>query len=214
MRAGKARHEVLAAWVEAGCPPEYPGALTPSLRKTLSPPSKLPVVRPADIPSIPAMTEVYFWLDPVMERAGVVCTGRRPTAVEYPEGEHIITAGTDVVGLVSGGLTVIDWESRSRTVWQLKHAMLSAWLLSGRPGMISGIEIFHPSGYQDAMLMTDDACSRALRELAGSVKTWLAQRAGYPLYFSSGPHCRYCRAFEACPMKEDAAQWRPGAKKP
>ncbi len=112
--AGRERHRVLQLWVEAGCPAQWPSSVQ-LVPRNVAPIEKLP--RILKHPDLPAVAEIQFWLDPVWEKAGVICIGRRPTKEEYPPGAHIVCGGADAAGLVEGHPAVVEWKGRTRTVW-------------------------------------------------------------------------------------------------
>ncbi len=210
MAAGLARGRVLQAWVEAGCPAQWPSTVE-LVPRNLAPIEKLPKI--FKHPDMPAVAEVQMWLDPVWEKAGIICIGRRPRKEEYPPGAHIVCGGPDAVGLVEGVPTVVEWKGRTRTVWQVKHAMTAAWLIMGRPTRFRGIEFFHPSAVVEKYDYGHADFEVLLASFRLHAQEVLAQRAGYPPRFNSGIHCRYCRAFHNCPIQEKAVEFRSAEEK-
>ncbi len=210
MLAGKARGRVLQAWVEAGCPAQWPSTVE-LVPRNLAPIEKLP--RILRHPGLPAVAEVQMWLDPVWETAGVICIGRRPEKEEYPPGAHILCGGPDSVGLVDDVPTVVEWKGRTQTVWQVKHAMVAAWLILGRPPRMRGIEFFHPSCVQDTYDYGPAELEACLSTFRAHAQEVLAQRAGFPARYQAGTWCKYADCFEACPIKEKSTPFRPKEKK-
>ena len=204
MLAGTAMHLALQRWIESGCPDEIPA--DPAVAKRLAPRNKIPTLH--KLPELPAIAEVAVWLDPVFQTAGVICTGRRPERHEYPTGDHIFSGTIDAVGqLDSGEVVALDWKGRVRSDWQVRFAGVAVALLTKAPEVVA-LEIFNPSGFWDKRPMGTEDVESCLDQLREHARELLAQRAGFPPRFQTGEHCRYCRAYEACPRKEEARGYR------
>ncbi len=207
MTAGRDMHRSLQQWIEAGCPEAI--FAPPHVAKRLAPRDKIPNVH--KLPELPAIAEVAVWVDPVFETAGIICTGRRPEKHEYPGGEHVFSGTIDAAGQLDDGRVVaLDWKSRVRSDWQVRFAAVAVSLLTKAPEVLA-LEVFNPSGHWDERPMGPEDLGYALGALKEHAKELLAQRAGFPARFQTGEHCRFCRAWAACPRKEEARAHRSKA---
>lgn len=207
MLAGIDRHRNLQRWVEAGC---LDGVSLPGC----APVGLLPKIRP--VPQLQGVAEVSVWLDPVFGEAGVICIGRRPEKHEYPGTEHTFSGTIDACGLVEHqgavDMGVVEWKSRTRSDWQVRFAAVAVGILTGAETVVVR-ESFQPSGFIERRVFGPEARGQAQEDLRLHAQELLAQRAGFPPRFGAGEHCRYCKAFASCPIQQEAAPFRPKAKK-
>jgi len=204
MLAGSAMHLTLQRWVESGCPEEIKA--DSAVARRLAPRDKIPTLH--KLPELPAIAEVAVWLDPVFETAGIICTGRRPERHEYPTGDHVFSGTIDGAGqLETGETAAVDWKGRTRSVWQILAAATAVSLLTKAPEVMA-LEVFNPSGFWDKRMLGPQDIAQCLEQLREHARELLAQRAGFPPRFQTGEHCRYCRAYEACPKREEARAYR------
>ena len=207
MLAGIERHRVLQHWVESGC-------LDVQLPPSIAPVGKLPKVR--QVPELRGVAEVSVWVDPVFNEAGIICIGRRPNKDEYPDSEHTFSGTIDACGLVEHegevAMGVVEWKSRTRSDWQVRFAAIAVGLLT-RAETVVVRECFQPSGFIEKRIFGPIQRAEDTEALRLHAQELLAQRSGFPPRFGAGEHCRWCKAYNSCPIQQEAAPFRPKARK-
>jgi hypothetical protein len=203
-------HTVFQRWVEAGCGAKIEAP--PEVAKRLAPRERIPAIWKHT--KISGVAEVAVSVDPVYEKASILCVGRRARPEEYPPGEYLFSGTLDAIGILgpdvteaSGALGVVDWKGRTRSDWQVRLGGVAAALLT-EESKVYGLEVFNPSGFHDGRWLEPEKDLALLREHAREL---LAQRAGFPARFQAGEWCRYARCFENCPIKDEARAFRSKA---
>lgn len=128
--------------------------------------------------------------------------------------ESFEVCGTaDVVGYGRGKLVILDWKSFDPNVSRAaQNAQLHVIALAAARayGLLEAeVAIHHEVRGLDVAALDAldlDAFAADVAQLVADVaKVRAAHRAGLPLTFSPGQHCRYCPAFHACPQQQQLA---------
>jgi hypothetical protein len=116
----------------------------------------------------------------------------------------------DVVGYGRGKLVILDWKSFDPNVsrpGQNAQLHILALAASRAYGLTAAqVAIHHEIRGLDVAALDEldlDAFASEVRDITASVaKARQDHRAGTPVQFTTGQHCRYCPAFHACPKQK------------
>jgi len=125
----------------------------------------------------------------------------------YPD-DGRFHATLDLVGVTPGCVYVRDFKTGNATVaaadsWQLRFGALAAARLAGVGRANVGLLYLGHDGrwHEDQADLDEFDFDDAEEDLSRLARRLEAQRAGEPLRFATGGHCRYCPALTLCPAQ-------------